>query len=339
MIIKSYEVKKNKSNLAENNFFLLYGENLGLKKDIKSFITEEIKQKSDSTEILSLYESEIVSNEENFYNLAYTGSLFSNNKIITIYDATDKIIKKINNIYDNYSENVFFIIFSEILEKRSKLREFFEKSKKTICVPCYLDNEKDLEIIAQLELKKSNIVLSREAINILIEKSNSDRNNLRNEIEKIKSYSLNKKSLELDEIKSLVNFSGEYKSDILINECLCGNISQYKKIISELYTSTINQIFLLRILSNKIHRLLKMKEQKNKSNNIDNVINTSKPPIFWKEKPLVKKQLTIWSLNDLQKMISDINNTELLCKKNPQISNSIFLSFFSEICKKANNFS
>jgi len=190
-----------------------------------------------------------------------------------------------------------------------------------------------------LELKKSNIVLSREAINILIEKSNSDRNNLRNEIEKIKSYSLNKKSLELDEIKSLVNFSGEYKSDILINECLCGNISQYKKIISELYINTINQIFLLRILSNKIHRLLKMKEQKNKSNNIDNVINTSKPPIFWKEKPLVKKQLTIWSLNDLQKMISDINNTELLCKKNPQISNSIFLSFFSEICKKANNFS
>ena len=82
-----------------------------------------------------------------------------------------------------------------------------------------------------------------------------------------------------------------------------------------------------------------MKEQKNKSNNIDNVINTSKPPIFWKEKPLVKKQLTIWSLNDLQKMIGDINNTELLCKKNPQISNSIFFNFFSEICKKANNFS
>jgi len=339
MIIKSYEVKKNKSNLAKSNFFLLYGENLGLKKDIKNLITKEIKQKNDSVEILSLYESEIANNEENFYNLAYTGSLFSSYKIITVYDATDKIIKKINNIYDNHPANVFFIIFSEILEKKSKLRDFFEKGEKTICVPCYLDNEKDLGIIAQLELKKSNIILSREAINILIEKSNFDRNNLRNEIEKIKSYSLNKKNLELNEIKSLVNFSGEYKSDILINECLCGNISQYKKIISELYINTVNQIFLLRILSNKIHRLLKIKEQKNKSNNIDNIINTSKPTIFWKDKPLVKKQLSIWSLNDLQKMIYDINNTELLCKKNPQISNSIFLNFFSEICKKANNFS
>ena len=142
-----------------------------------------------------------------------------------------------------------------------------------------------------------------------------------------------------DEIKSLINFSGEYKSDILVNECLCGNISQYKKIVSELYSSTINQILLLRVLSNKIHRLLRIKEQENKLNNLDNLVNSCKPPIFWKEKSIVKKQLSIWSLNDLEKIINDINNTELLCKKNPQISNSIFFNFFSKICVKANNYS
>ncbi len=339
MIIKSYEIIINKSNLLKNNFFLLYGENLGLKKDIKDLITTEIKQKNNSVEILSIYESQVLDNEENFFNLIYSGSLFSEKKIITVHEATDKITKKINDAYDKYPEDVFLIFFSDILEKKSKLRAFFEKNKKTICVPCYLDSEKDLKIIAQLELKKNNITLSNEIINLLIEKSNFDRNNLRNEIEKIKSYSLTKKKIELDEIKSLINFSGEYKSDILINECLSGNISQYKKIVSELYVNTINQILLLRILSNKIHRLLKMKTQENISNNLDNLINASKPPIFWKEKPLVKKQLSIWSLNDLEKLIGDINNTELLCKKNPQISNSIFFSFFSEICKKANNFS
>jgi len=339
MIIKSYDVKKNKLDFFKKNFFLLYGENLGLKKEIKNFISAQIKQKDDSIEILSLYESEILDNEENFYNFVYSGSLFSNKKIITIYEASDKIVNKINDIYSKYPENVFLIIFSDILEKKSKLRNFFEEREKTFCIPCYLDNERDLEIIAQSELKKNNILLSREAINLLIEKSNSDRNNLRNEIEKIKSYSLNKKMLELHEIKSLINFSGDYKSDIFINECLCGNISQYKKIISELYLNAVNQILLLRILSNKIQRLLKIKEQENKSNNLDNLINTSKPPIFWKEKPLVKKQLSIWSLDDLKKMIDNINNTELLCKKNPQISKSIFFNFFSEICKRANNFS
>ena len=335
MIVKSFEVKKNIANFSKKKFYLIYGENVGLKKDIKSFIVEAIKQKDDDLEILSLYENELLNNEENFYNSIYSGSLFSNRKIIIIHGATDKIIKKISDVYDRYPENIFLIIFSEILEKKSELRNFFEKNKKTICIPCYLDNAKNLRIIAESELKKNNITLSTEIINLLIEKSNSDRNNLRNEIEKIKSYSLNKKKLELNEIKTLICFSGDYKSDILINECLCGNIYQYKKIMSEFYVGMINHMLLLRILSNKIQRLLKIKEQENKLNHLDDLINNSKPQIFWQEKPLVKKQLTIWGLDDLKKIIEEINNTELLCKKNPQISNAIFFNFFSEICKKA----
>ena len=145
--------------------------------------------------------------------------------------------------------------------------------------------------------------------------------------------------MELDEIKSLINFSGDYKSDSFINECLCGNILQYKKIISELYLNTVNQILLLRILSNKIQRLLKIKEQENKLNNLDNLINTSKPAIFWKEKPLVKKQLSIWSLNDLKKIIMKLMIRNFYVKKILKYLKFIFFNFFSKICKKASNFS
>ena len=337
MILKSYEIQKNKSNLSKYNFFLLYGENFGLKKDIKEYIEIEIKKKDKHIEISSLYENDILNNEENFFNSIFSGSLFSEKKIIIIHESTDKIINNVTNIYNKYVENVYLIFFSDVLEKKSKLRNFFEINKKTICIPCYLDSEKDLEIIAQSELKKSSINLSREAINLLIEKSNSDRNNLKNEIEKIKSYALNKKRIEFDEIKSLINFSGDHKSDILVNECLCGNILQYKKVVSEIYINTINQVYLLRILSNKIQRLLKIKEKENKLNNLDKLINSSTPTIFWKEKPLVKKQLSIWSSNDLNKLINEINNTELLCKKNPEISKVIFFNFFTKICSKAKN--
>jgi len=120
---------------------------------------------------------------------------------------------------------------------------------------------------------------------------------------------------------------------------LCGNILQFKKILSELYSNTVNQIFLLRILSNKIQRLLKMKESEKNYNNIDNLINNSKPFIFWKEKPIIKKQLSIWSYMDLKKIIYEVNNIEMMCKKNPQISQIIAFKFFNELCKKANSYS
>ena len=339
MIIKSYEIIKNKASFLKFNAFLLYGENYGLKKEIKELIADSIDNQDKNKEILSLNEGEIANNEENFYNFIFSASLFSEKKILIISTSTDKIIKKIEEIIEKIPENIVLIIFSEILEKKSKLRNFFEKNNKTACVACYPDTEKDLEIIATKELKLNNLSLTRESLNLIVEKSNNDRNNLKGELEKIKSYSLNKKSINIEEIKSIINFSGDYKSDSLINECLCGNILQYKKILSELYINTINQVYLLRILSNKIQRLLRLKEIEKDFKNLDSLINSSRPPIFWKEKQIVRKQLSIWHLKDLKKVVDKINETELSCKTYPQISNIIFYNFFSELCKKANNFS
>ena len=260
-------------------------------------------------------------------------------KIITISDASDKILEKIKDIAEKYPENTYIVLLSNILEKKSKLRNFFEKNKKTICIPCYLDSEKDLYNIAIAELKKNNIILSRESLNLLIYKSNNDRSNLRNEMEKVIAYAFEKKNITIEEVKSIINFTGDYKSDELVNECLCGNITQYKKILSELYKNTINQILLLRILGIKIQRLLEMKKKQKSFNNLDSLISSSKPPIFWKEKPMVIKQLNIWKLNELKNLINEINDTEILCKKNPQISNSIFFNFFTKICNKTSNYS
>tara|TARA_B100001123_G_C15308972_1_gene1023665 strand:- start:1010 stop:2041 length:1032 start_codon:yes stop_codon:yes gene_type:complete len=339
MIIKSYEIEKKISTLLKYNLFLLYGENNGLKKDIRKIINFNLKKKKSNIELLSTYEEDILENKENFYNSIYSGSLFSDQKIITINNGTDKITSLIEDILNKKNENVLLIIFSQILEKKSKLRNLFEKETNTICVPCYLDNERDLQNIAQFELQKSNIMISREAINLLIEKSNQDRESIKNEIEKIKSYSYEKKKINLDEIKSIINFSGEHKSDVLINECLCGNISQFKKITSQLYLNSINQIFLLRILSNKIERLIKMKEFEKDYKNIDNLVNEIKPAIFWKEKPVIKKQLSLWNFIELKKVFNEISNIEFLCKKNPQLSTILSFNFFNGICKKANNFS
>ena len=339
MITKSYEIEKNPTKFSNFNLFLLYGENFGLKKDIKESIKLEVTKKDGNPEFLNLYENEVVNDPENFYNSFFSGSLFSTKKIITIHNATDKILKIIESIKDKYSKDIFLIITSEQLEKKSKLRNYFETNKQTLCIPCYLDNERDLEMIAKMILKKQNIVLSRESINLLIEKSNNDRSNLKNEIEKISSFATNNKNLEYDQIASIINFSGEYKTDNLINECLCGNISQYKKILSELYDNTVNQILSFRILSNKVQRLITIKENEKDNNNLDNLINSSKPPIFWIEIPLVKKQLTLWNMNDLKKIIYEMNETELMCKKNPKISKIIFFNFFTKICAKASNYS
>ena len=335
MNIKSYEVEKLKSLLIEKKIFLLYGENLGLKKEIKEIVKLSINKNGTKLEEVIFLESEIIKNDENFYNLIFSGSLFSNKKIILVYNVSDKIIPFIKKIESKCPQDIFLILFSEILEKKSKLRTFFESSDNMVCLPCYLDNEKSLELIIIKELKKEGINLSKESINLIIRKVNGDRINLKNELEKIKSFSENNKKIDHEQIKFLLNSSGEIKNDNLINTCLCGETFELKKILEDISIESLNQILLLKILSNKIRRLLSIKKQKKKNQTLDNMIFQIKPPIFWKDKPVIKKQLTLWKSEELANLINQINSLEVSCKKNPQISSAILFNFLTGLCKKA----
>ena len=335
MILKSYEIKKIQQSILEKKIFLFYGENYGLKKEIGE-IVKSIICGDNEVEQISLFEEDVLKNEENFYNFIFGGSLFNNKKIIYVHNVTDKMLKNINNIVIKFPEDLLLFLFSEILEKKSKLRNFFEKENNIACVPCYLDNEKTLAIITQKELIKNKIILSRESIGLLIRKANGDRGNLLNEIEKIKSFSKNNKKIEHEQIKHLINSNTEIKHENLINICRSGDISELKRIVTELSIEKLNQILLLKILSNKIRRLLNIKNQNEEIKNIDSTINNQKPPIFWKEKPLIKKQLTIWKTDELEKTIFQINDIEISCKSNPQVSSFIFSNFLTGICKKAN---
>ena len=195
MIAKSYEVLQNISKFLNYNMFLFYGENFGLKNEIQQLIKNKIKQEDSKVEYLSLYENDITENKENFYNTIYSGSLFSNKKVIIIKNCTDKIINQMEELSEKKLEGVLVVISADVLDKKSKLRNLFEKNTQTLCVPCYADNTRDLELVALKILKENNITASKEIINLLIEKSNNDRGNLHNEIEKIKSFAVDKKKI------------------------------------------------------------------------------------------------------------------------------------------------
>ena len=335
MIFKSYEIEKLKSIFVEKKIFLLYGENLGLKKEIKETIRLSIKKSGSELEEVIFLENEIIKNDENFYNLVFSGSLFGTKKIILVHNVSDKLIPFIKNIEPKCPQDIFLVFFAEILEKKSKLRVFFETNNNTACVPCYLDNEKSLELITMKELKKEGISLSKESVNLIIRKINGDRINLKNELEKIKLFSKNNKKIDHEQVKQLINSSGEIKNDNLINTCLSGEIFELKKILEDISIKSLNQILLLKILSNKIRRLLSIKKQNKKNQTLDNMIFQIKPPIFWKDRPIIKKQLTVWKTDELVDIITQINNLEISCKNNPKVSSVILFNFLTSLCKKA----
>ena len=331
MILKSFELIKIKLN--NHKFYLFYGDNEGLKEEtIKNLFQKKYQDKVHRYE-----EKEILDNTNNFFNSILTKSFFDNEKLIIINRATDKIRDIIEELLEKDPDDIQIILNSKNLEKKSSLRKIFEKEKSIICVPFYEDNNQTLNSIVSLFFRNKKIPISQQLINILIERSRGDRKNLNNELDKIEHFSLNKKSLNLEEIIKLTNLADNYDASELIDHSLAKNTKKTVTILSENNYSDEDNIIIIRTLLSKLKRLIKICELLDGNNNIEQAISLCKPPIFWKDKPLVIQQIKAWKKNHLKNLIYKTSEIELLIKRNSTLGKNILLDFIINNSKKTNN--
>ena len=320
MIIKSFEFEKLKSN--KSNFHLIYGNNEGIKEDI----IDKFYLKNFTGELLKYDEQEILNNKDEFISSLLMESLFETSKLIIISRATDKMIETIKYILERNLE-ARIIIKSSTLEKRSKLRSLFEKGDQMICTPVYEDDNKSLGIIINNFLREYKLNLSQEIKNILIERSKGDRINLKNELLKLKNLSVSKNKLSIDDVIKLSNLAENYSVFELSDNYLAKNSKKVSNILNENNYSSEDCILIIRTILNKSKRLLKIRNEVDNNANIDQVISSFKPPIFWKEKDIVKKQAQSWSTDEVKEIIFKVNYLEALVKKN-SANSMLFVSNF-----------
>ena len=331
MIIKSFEL--NKLELNNYKFYLFYGDNEGSKEEaIKNIFEQNYLDK-----IYRYEEKEILDNIDNFFNSILTKSFFDNEKLVIINRATDKIRDTIEGLIEKNPEDIKIILNSKNLEKKSTLRKIFEKEKSIICVPFYEDNNQTLNSIISLFFRNKKIPISQQLINVLIERSRGDRKNLNNELEKIDAYLLNKKNLNLEEIIKLTNLAENYNASELVDHSLAKNTRKTVTILNENNYSDEDNIIIIRTLLAKLKRLVKIHELVDEKNNIEQAVSTSKPPIFWKDKPLVIQQIRSWKKEHLKDLIYKTNDIELLIKKNSTIAKNILSDFIINNSRKTNN--
>ena len=334
MIIKSYET--NKIDLILSKIILFYGQNQGAKEEEINKILKAHKDKN-----LSKYdEKEILDNIEVFFENILSESLFENEKIILINRASDKIVGIIEELIEKKISKISILINSNILEKRSKLRSIFEKNGKLICVPFYPDTIETLSKLSYNYLRENKIILSQEHINLIVNRCNGDRGVLKNELEKIKFLSISKKKLSTEDILKISNLVENHEISELVDNCLAKNQKKIINIMSENNFNNEDCIIIVRIFLNKLKRLSNLIINYTNNKDLDKTIANAKPPIFWKDKQLVKAQINKWTYVQIKKLIFEINEIELQIKRNKLnpinvVSNFILDKSFLKISNKS----
>ena len=331
MIVKNYEIKK---IINQNfDFYLFYGSNIGL---IEITINELIKPNF-STNLFIYDEQNILNDQDKFIENIFNLSFFEQDKLIIINRATDKILNLITEVIDKNPDKIKIIIKSNNLDRKSKLRNFFEKNKKTIIVPFYEEDHKSLSKLIKDFFIEKKIKITHEGINLIVEKVRGKRINLNNELDKIYHLSKENKYADAEKISKLINLAEDYDLSELVNQCLAKNKFQTLKILNNNQILNDDCISIIRLFLYKVERIKKIQLQLKLNQNYESVINSFRPAIFWKEKNIVKQQLKLWTEKKLIKLKKKINKNELLIKKNNQISKLVIYNFIFDLIKLPNN--
>ena len=319
MIIKSFEI--NKIDPFKNNLILFYGQNEGLKDE------NILKLSSKFHSIIKYDEREVLENQDNFFESIFSGSLFDENKFVIINQASDKIVKIIKILIEKKEKikEVAILLNANTLEKKSKLRSIFEKN--LLCVPFYIDNNETLFKFTETFLKQKKINISPLNINFLVNKCNGDRRNLKNELHKIEMFCLNKRNIKDEELQKLVCLSENKNISELIDCCLVKDEKNTINILNDNIFNNDDSILITRTFLNKLKKIRKLILSYEKNKNLNETIRNARPPIFWKDKPIVEKQIRTWKPDLIEKLIIDINEIELQIKRNNTNSINLISDF------------
>ena len=331
MIIKSFNLKDLRE--SKSNFFLFYGENEGQKDEvIYSIFLKDFKG-----EVVKYDENQILENKDIFLETCLNESLFESEKIIQVSRVTSKLFDIIADLTSKKIYNKKIIFNSNILEKRSKIRQLFETEKELACIAFYQDNSSSLYKIANDFFKKNNISISSENINLIIEKCTGDRKNLQNEMNKILNFCFKKNKISRNEILKLISLHGDENFFELVDFCLANNLTQVINIINNNSFNRNDSIILIRSLISRLKRLIELKKLYMQLSDINEAINTYRPLIFWKDKEIVKKQMDVWSVEKLYKLLDKVIFLEISLKTNNEFSNNIIFDLILNNSTEPNN--
>ena len=326
MNYKSYLIEEN-IELLKNHIALFYGENLGLINFFKKKITEKHKK------ILRFTQEDVLKDHSKIFNEIKNISLFDDKKIIFISNVNDKLLDVIKEVSLDTGDNKIFL-FANILEKKSKLRSFFEKTTNCDVVTCYKDNDISIKKLIHQDLK-GYAGLTPEIVNLLVDNSSLDRIKLLNELDKIKNLFLDKK-IKSDQLVSLLDQKTDDEFNTIKDSALTGN----NKLTNNLLSSTVFEIekmsLYLGVLNQRLNKLMETTLNA-KDGSLVKIIDNMKPPIFWKDKPAFLNQAKLWNKNKINLAFKKTYELELNIKSNGNVDKTVLIKkLLLDICLLAN---
>lgn len=297
---------------------LIYGPDEGQVREYASIIAKiAVKDPNDPFACVELSEDNLKAEPTQLHDELFAMSMLGGERLVRLDGSGEAIGKLLTEIYDqNNQPEAYLIVTAGELTPRSSLRALFEKHNKLAALPCYKDESYQVDALIGQKLREANIRADREVVQYLAANLGSDRRVTLSELDKLVLYCGEGGQVTLEEAIDLVGNSAELTMDDLCNALADGNIRGVDRIMQKLLRENVQPIQILRALQRYFLRLhLAATTMQQQRLSADQVINDMKPKVFFKQVPVLRRQLGLWKPAMLQEVLLMLTRAEQASKE------------------------
>jgi DNA polymerase-3 subunit delta len=302
-------------NPARYRAVLIYGVDEGQVRERRDQIVQAVASApEDPFSTVKLESPNVIAEPNQLFESLSAMSLMGEPPVTIIREATDKLTPIITSALEDPACSNFLILTAGELKTSSSLRKLFEKEKNTACLACYADEGRNLHQTVRSFFQEHKIHASPDVIQLLCDHLGNDRAVTRKELEKIDLYLGEERSLTMDHLHQLLGENKTLTTDDLAQALLNGDTAHTVRCIELLMQEGQHAVALLRSTIRYTERLLTAKQHMQEGMSADQALSQLRPPVFFKQKPAMQKQLQIRSLVQLEKLLALLVTAEKQAK-------------------------
>ncbi len=326
-----FYLSKLKVKFEDINIIFLFGSNSGLvdllfKKTLETFKISL----NDPFSVSKIDGNEFKDNPSILFDNINTLSVFSETRIVILDLMYISITKNIENIILEAIEknnNNYLLIIKGGSIKQTPFIKHFQNLKNSYLVPCYEENSNTVDSLISSLFSKHKLNFSKEFLNNLALRFNSDSLANKMEIDKLDTFLTNNMYVSEEMIFNLVSDNNDVNFDKIVEYCTSGNPRRALVYFNNIYENQNTTITLIRVFVNHFKLIEKFLLLVENGSNLKFVLEKAKPPIFFKKKAFIISQCKLWNLKSIDLILKRLIQLELKCKLN-QISEKTLMSHF-----------
>lgn len=252
------------------------------------------------------------------YDELFAISMMGGQRFVCLQTGSDATGRELEEIfYDKQKQpDNFLLILAGELSARSTLRILFENHPQLAAIPCYKDEAQNIGVLVQQTLTQAKIQASRDVVDYLRENLGADRYVTRSELEKIALYCGEGGQLSLEDARALVGNSTDTGLDDLCNALADGHIRQTETVLQKLLREAVQPIQMIRALQRHFLRLHLLASQIAQDRiPVSQAVANAKPKVFFKQVPIMERQLTQWKLTMVEQALLLLTAAERASKE------------------------